>query len=412
MSSKCIKIRNCFCFFIFSVGLLYLSTIYYPEIRYTYCRSPQYLRFSSPELQRYHKYCCLTDFLTRPLKTPSLESFIRASSTEEDQELRLRGLAVYSNLTNACQPPVDVSKSNIHVNSLIALITIANETVCSLPEVAVNAQNAGYSVVIYFAQNCIATYTDTQDKLVIPFVWAGCYLNDSLLRKADQSDVQISVSQAANALSKMQKYLKRLYYWFLLGPLITLEWLRRTKKFCCMSGGQQVNEERGTEDEEAVGETSLHSVVGETRENNNQETEDEQTAGEKQPLIVVTGDPHSNLTNTKHRRPTTIRRVTTPFAKTFGKFAVGCGYVILIIAALPVGISSGGWSFFRFDENEDVDAKPFWDDVFNDPTYNEEISDAILPNRVLPKQFLKQFLVLWWSPLQIFCFFSVQSVCL
>ena len=42
-----------------------------------------------------------------------------------------------------------------------------------------------------------------------------------------------------------------------------------------MSGGQQVNEERGTEDEEAVGETSLHSEVDETQENNNQETEHE-----------------------------------------------------------------------------------------------------------------------------------------
>ena len=37
------------------------------------------------------------------------------------------------------------------------------------------------------------------------------------------------------------------------------QWLRGTKKFCCMSGGQQVNEaERGIEDEEAVAETSLH----------------------------------------------------------------------------------------------------------------------------------------------------------
>ena len=184
-----------------------------------------------------------------------------------------------------------------------------------------------------------------------------------------------------------------------------------------MSGGQQVNEERGTEDEEAVGETSLHSVVNETRENNNHETEHEQTAGEEQPLIIVTSNPHSNLTNTEHTRPTTIRRVTTLFAKIlFGKFAVGCGYVILIIAALPVGISSGGWSFFRFDENEDVNVKSFWDDVLKSRkpkvtfVTNNSTTVALIHFDTRSKS-LKQFLLLWWSPLQIF-FFSVQYVCL
>lgn len=58
-----------------------------------------------------------------PLKTPSLESLIRASSTMEKPELRLSGLAVFSKLSNACQPLVDVSKSNIQVNK-IALITV------------------------------------------------------------------------------------------------------------------------------------------------------------------------------------------------------------------------------------------------------------------------------------------------
>jgi len=35
------------------------------------------------------------------MKTPSLESFIRASTAMEDQELRLSGPAVFSKLANA-----------------------------------------------------------------------------------------------------------------------------------------------------------------------------------------------------------------------------------------------------------------------------------------------------------------------
>ena len=162
MPSKCIKISSCFCFIIFSVSLslwCWLS----PDLNYVrdYDGSREnvtgVLTFSNPEVQWDLKWY-LHDF---SIKKPSLESFIRVSSTEEAHELR--GLAVYSNLTNAFQLPVDVSKTKTHVN-IFALITIANKTVCPLPEVAVNAQNAGYSVVIYFA----GTDNDTQDKLVIP----------------------------------------------------------------------------------------------------------------------------------------------------------------------------------------------------------------------------------------------------
>ena len=431
--------KQLFLLFHFFVGLSFMcwSFPYYKELALNHSRKKptSVLAFSNSEVQ-----CDLKFYLhdLSSIKTHSLESFIRASSTEEDQELRLRGLAVYSNLTNACQPPVDVSKSNILFNK-IALITIANETECPLPEVAENAQNAGYTtVVIYLTDFAVhsstnKTQTDTQDKILIPVLSVDSCANVSLdegkrdiwspyiryheyessfVLDADQSYVEISIDkpQIAYVLSKMQEYLKRLYCWFLFGPLITLEWLRRTKKFCCMSGGQQVNEEHGTEDEGAVGETRLRSVVDETQENNNQETEHEQTAGEEQPLIIVTSDPHSNLTNTEHTRHTTVRRVTTLIPKIFGKFAVGCGYVILIIAALPVGISSGGWSFFRFDENED-DVKSFWDDVFkgNVKTEVQVIDNMTVSHHATALNALfyscKQFLPLWWSPLQIFCFF-------
>ena len=431
MSQKCIKISSCVCFFILSGGLFAFSIIFFVQVSGPLDnRSSTKITFPTPEAVKVQCYLQDLNF------EPSLESFIRASSTEEDQELRLRGLAVYSNLTNACQPPVDVSKSNILFNK-IALITIANETECPLPEVAENAQNAGYTtVVIYLTDFAVhsstnKTQTDTQDKILIPVLSVDSCANVSLdegkrdiwspyiryheyessfVLDADQSYVEISIDkpQIAYVLSKMQEYLKRLYCWFLFGPLITLEWLRRTKKFCCMSGGQQVNEEHGTEDEGAVGETRLRSVVDETQENNNQETEHEQTAGEEQPLIIVTSDPHSNLTNTEHTRHTTVRRVTTLIPKIFGKFAVGCGYVILIIAALPVGISSGGWSFFRFDENENIFQKSFWDKFSK---FDIDIHTAFLVNEPLQLPLfwemltLNSFLPLWWSPLQLFCFF-------
>ena len=72
----------------------------------------------------------------------------------------------------------------------------------------------------------------------------------------------------------------------------------------------------------------------------NQEAEHEQAGGETQPLLLVSN---------RLRRPRAIRRVLTYLGKlSVSKLAVCSGYVILIVVALLVGISSGGWSFFRF----------------------------------------------------------------
>ncbi|XP_078363448.1 uncharacterized protein LOC144647525 [Oculina patagonica] len=274
MSLKCIKISICVSFLIFSVGLMAVSLLFgaYPPI-YLYDPQEDEKQLKLTYSNRSKVYCPFKDmsgssFL--PLKTPSLESLIRASSTVENPELRLSGLAVFSNLSDACQPPVDVSKSNIHVNKIALITVIANKAECSLQDLTVNAQDAGYSVVLYGIM---------QTEVV----------------------VEISVSQKTDDLKRMQKYLERLYYWFLLGPLITLEWLRRTKKFCCMSGGQRVHEdERSTEDEETVDETSLHAVVVETQEQFDQETEHEQSTGEEQPLIIAVNDPRANRTTMGH----------------------------------------------------------------------------------------------------------------
>ena len=81
---------------------------------------------------------------------PSLESFLQASKTDADQDPRLSGLAVVSKLANARQPLVGVSKSRIHVDK-IALVTLKDDTATfSCGDLALNAQNAGYSVVTYF----------------------------------------------------------------------------------------------------------------------------------------------------------------------------------------------------------------------------------------------------------------------
>ena len=145
--------------------------------------------------------CILDDYYNSSrVTTPSLESFIRASTTVEGQELHFSGLAVFSNLTDACQLPVDLSKSKIQVNK-IALISLVNETVCQFQDLAVNAQNAGYSVAIYFADSKMPSHKKkTQDILLIPVIYASrgnCYWrysNDRKPMKMDQIDDSVLIS--------------------------------------------------------------------------------------------------------------------------------------------------------------------------------------------------------------------------
>jgi len=331
---------------------------------------------------------------TLKLKAPSLESFIRASTAMEDQELSLSGLAVISKLANTCQPLADVSKAKIQVNK-VALISLANwhEVVCPLQGLVEHAQNAGYSVVIFWDDlysHRFDNKTQLQDKLLIPVLHLPiCYNQSYLHTAADRTNVEIAIKPQEEDLKKMQQYLRRLYYWFLLGPLITLEWLRRRKKPCCMSVGQQADGGRVTE--ETTVESGLNTAADheDTQRNYNQEAEHEQTRGETQPLLLVCNG---------HTRPRAIRRVLNYLRKLFGKLAVGSGYVILIIVALPVGISSGGWSFFRFDQNE-IQQKIFWDDLIA-PHHSFYSSVRYM----LSFWFFDWFLPLWWSPLQIFCF--------
>ena len=416
MSPKCIKISSCACCIIFT-GVLFMLTGNIRDSSNQGFETTTSIIFSKPELQC--DLCDMSDhevamsdlcrdsmsYNPLKLKTSSLESFIRASTAMKDQELRLSGLAVSSILASACQPLADVSKAKIQVNK-IALISLANwpEAVCpSVYGLVEHAQNAGYSVVIFFNQlyynhnHRFDNETQPQDKLMIPVLsLSGCYssnfystaIDDSYLLAADQSNVELAIMQPTRDLTKMQQYLRRLYCWFLLGPVITLAWLS-------MSGGQQAEGDRVTE--ETTVELGLNSAADheETQRNYNQEAEHEETGGETQTLLVVSNG---------HRTTRTIRRVLIYLRKLLGKPAVSSfGYAIIIVVALPVGISSGGWSFFRFDQNE-IQQKSFWDDLIRSNHFYE-LHRLPMSLRISPAMLFYGFLPLCWSPLQIFCFF-------
>ena len=410
MSAKCLVIGSTFVFILLTLIFAFflwgirneaptLCNSYFPNRRVTT------LSFASiPEV-----VCDLStpSFAHRDYNRPSLESFLQASKTDADQDLRLSGLAVVSRLANARQPLVDVSKSRIHK---IALITLKNDTAAfSCGDLALNAQNAGYSVVTYFGWgNCgpdgNVTKTHTQEGILIPIVFAencanssssGYYYPDfsDFLKAADKTVVNIiGTEQRSDELNHMAEYLKRLYFWFLLGPIITLELLRRKKKLCCATTPLQVDEESAAGNEENA---LLVLRVDEDQEQNIQDITGEEIESESQPLII-TIDTDTDITTFDHMGRIIVCLI---IQRSIRYLAVGLGYVLLTLAALPVGISSGGLSFFRFDEQERDRQANFWDNLLPDnPT---EIFS--------PPPEISCMLTLWWPLFQIFCFFMYSK---
>ena len=353
------------------------ASIYFSiDLRLGYYSNSQY--YPTLTLQEVDVECIL-----REISGPSLRSFIQATSG--DQDSRLNGLAVYLELTDACQPLQDVGKAKVQLHK-VALVTLKNdnETRCPFQKLAESAQNAGYTVLIYFKDwsNINVPSPTREDKLFIPLLkvnWDkpddGCkntrygdedaVVDHNFLNTTDLTNVEI-VPKPSDKLKAMQSYLFRLYYWFLVGPIITLEWLRRTKKFCWMSGGQQLNNNGQTDENEAEMRTMeegrngtegshFHSAIENYRDRD----------GEEQPLLTT------QPTVTRQSRGTgyvnIIRKIPL-------KIAVGVIYLILVIAALPLGISFGGLSFFRFD-------------------------NGVYTRLSLP------LLVTVWPTFQIFCFF-------
>ena len=99
----------------------------------------------------------------------------------------------------------------------------------------------------------------------------------------------------------MQSYLENLYYWFLVGPIITLEWMRRTKKFCWHSGRHERSENPLEPEEENQVETDAEREIRTMEEGEHRTGEPVQLLAcrerstEEQPLIsAVSNDSPDN----------------------------------------------------------------------------------------------------------------------
>ena len=339
-------------------------------------------------------------YSTKEFNSPSVESFIQVSTTDN----LLKGLAVYLNLTNACQTLDDVSKAKNQVHK-IALVTLMqnDQTTCTLQELAKNVQNAGYSLLIYFYATATSRVKNSKKKVMIMIPVATVYFTNvsevkRIFSDADRTDVDIVCSpthgQQIDYLKKMESYLKRLYLWFLIGPLITLEWMRRTRKFCCMSDSQEeqrVGEERATENEGNAAENKIRTMeegengTEEPLASNYQESRGRNPgrqvlsqSSEEQPLLV-------EFT----RLPRRNRSVVTSFKKFFCKGVMCFSYLMLFIVALPISISCGNFSFFRFDHG-----------LFPAIFFFTQSRDLRYTLWVTPLFFL----LFLWLPIQIFCF--------
>ena len=326
--------------------------------------------------------------LKRTSLGPSLESFIQASITDEGRELHFPGLVVTSRLRNACEPLTDVSKAKLPANKIaLVILRLEDETACPMQDLALEAQRAGYSVLIYFgySSNTTPIYVPRKEILLIPVLEAKNYGGQcaGLPANADRTSAEISVPvlrPSSKELNAMKSYLANLYYWFLVGPIITLEWMRRTKKFCWHSGRHKRSENPLEPEAEDQVETDPDREIRTMEEGEHRTGEPVQLLAcrkrpaEEQPLLsAVSNDSRDNRC-----RPQGSGCVKK-YHIVCDKIAIGFGYLILILAALPVGLSFGGLSFFRFDDGEN---SYFCRSVF----------------RCLEIPF-------WWSPFQIFCFF-------
>ena len=305
--------------------------------------------------------------LKRTSLGPSLESFIQASITDEGRELHFPGLVVTSRLRNACEPLTDVSKAKLPANKIaLVILRLEDETACPMQDLALEAQRAGYSVLIYFgySSNTTPIYVPRKEILLIPVLEAKNYGGQcaGLPANADRTSAEISVPvlrPSSKELNAMKSYLANLYYWFLVGPIITLEWMRRTKKFCWHSGRHERSENPLEPEAENQVETDAEREIRTMEEGENRTGEPVQVLAcrerpaEEQPLLsAVSNDSRDN--RCRPQGSGSVEHYSVCY-----KAAIGFGYLILILVALPIGLFCGGLSFFRFDDGDDF-IVPFW----------------------------------------------------
>ena len=392
MSNKCLVLIICVAFVGVTLYTFILASECFPEESTSPTRHST-LRFPTFLPDKVHCNLKHEEFLA-----PSLEDVIHALGSKENPGISsISGLALYFNLNNACQPLDDVSKTSVQVYKF-ALVTLVDETACPLQRLALNAQNTGYAVLVHNKYKLInlPETIPSEEKVVIPVATVGSCLielamrgftSGSLLSKADRTIVEITVPLDRNELilKKMEGYLKYLFLWSLVGPLVYfVVWMR--------SSGRKPNQQLGNGVETAAetetrimeeGELNmiehrqLHSLATEETVTNTH------TENEMQPLL--NGVRCGSNTRQRQRRCIII-------GKCFRKVLVGLCYLILIVAALPVGISNGGLSFFRFDEG---------DNSFPEDNYFFNLTAVAFEKPVS----LNRFVALWWSPFQLFCFF-------
>lgn len=204
---------------------------------------------------------------------PSLETVIQLCQGSDG--VRLRGLAVYSNLANGCEPIHDV-RSKIQVHK-IALVTVVNlKPPCTLQDLAVNAKKAGYFALILFGDNVQVFGIQFTQKVMIPVMTAAYpdTQQENILIEADLTEIVLSLPGDTTDLSKMETYFEYIYCWLFVGPSITLVWLIRKRKLCWMSERRANENEndaeigpRITEESRETAETEvLHQRPEETNE--------------------------------------------------------------------------------------------------------------------------------------------------
>ena len=325
-----------------------------------------------------------------PDSAPSLETVIQLCQGSDG--VRLRGLAVYSNLTNGCEPIHDV-RSKIQVHK-IALVTVVNfEALCTLQDIAVNSQNAGYFALILFGDNVQVFGIQFTQKVMIPVMTAAYpdTQQENILIEADLTETVLSLPSEVDTadLSKVETYFEYLFCWVLVGPSITLVWLIRKRKLCWMSERRANENENDAETGPRITEESRETAETEVLHQRPEETSEihDYSNGDDEQIIPLTS---AQTGHTRQQHGTGfVGKIIKYCYRGFVIIFACILYMILIIAALPLGISTpaGGFSFFRFDEVL----------TYKIPGGIKNGGWGVSPIILVA--------VLLWSTFQIFCFF-------
>ena len=222
---------------------------------------------------------------------PSIETVIQLCQGSDG--VRLRGLAVYSNLKNGCEPIHD-GRSKIQVHK-IALVTAVNfEAPCTLQDIAVNSQNAGYFALILFGDNVQIFGIQFTQKVMIP-VMTAAYSDtqlENILIEADLTETVLSLPSEVDTadLSKMETYFEYLFCWVLVGPSITLVWLIRKRKLCWMSERRANENENDAESGPRITEESRETAETEVLHQRPEETSEihDYSQGDNEQIIPLT----------------------------------------------------------------------------------------------------------------------------